>query len=513
MENVFDLVDDFYRQDEEWNTVLRQEYAENFLRTKAWQGAGDDELKKYWDYITVLCIYLGNSDNFLGDMSGEDFIDCVGWCGRNISDFTVDYGNVKGFLGAMSELYAHLQRRKVITSAAAPREAEKKLLTEDGRVGMMDEEGNFLPGYARYGQYATPDLPAKVFLNISEKLNGLLSSVRTFFAEKSYHRDIERAAFLYSGVLLSGAAAEKPGTEEYAQCFWDYFLFDYRMLARDITPLEHFYSNICAGGFSREGRVSRDIIKELLQARLVLFSVEEEGPDGMYSCRDFLTGEQYQLLLPVEEGVDTENFLFLGHIFYNKTMVMNFVRGMLIPPSVRKRLRAVLEQARDWFAVRCGGQMEWEDFIKRNPMFLRHITLIYSAYIRLEGFNYATTVREYEPAPLAGDEVCELIESMMKPYSFSSYDIRLTRQIWSDYRQLSGQQARMPEVWAAAAVKNFIDLNGVYNYDLPKISEMCFNVPQQAIRAAAETVRGRLGTALHDPRYINEEGLLLMLLS
>ena len=32
MINVFDLVEDFYAQDEEWNTVLRQKYAEDFLR-------------------------------------------------------------------------------------------------------------------------------------------------------------------------------------------------------------------------------------------------------------------------------------------------------------------------------------------------------------------------------------------------------------------------------------------------------------------------------------------------
>ena len=29
MINVFDLVEDFYAQDEEWNTVLRQKYAED----------------------------------------------------------------------------------------------------------------------------------------------------------------------------------------------------------------------------------------------------------------------------------------------------------------------------------------------------------------------------------------------------------------------------------------------------------------------------------------------------
>ena len=47
MNNVFDLVADFYGQDEEWNSVLRQSYVENFLRSKSWQGAEDKELTAY----------------------------------------------------------------------------------------------------------------------------------------------------------------------------------------------------------------------------------------------------------------------------------------------------------------------------------------------------------------------------------------------------------------------------------------------------------------------------------
>ena len=36
-DNVYDLVEDFYAHDEGWNTLLRQEYAEGFLRMEAWK--------------------------------------------------------------------------------------------------------------------------------------------------------------------------------------------------------------------------------------------------------------------------------------------------------------------------------------------------------------------------------------------------------------------------------------------------------------------------------------------
>ena len=38
MDNVYDLVEDFYGHDPGWNFLLRREYAEGFLRIEAWHG-------------------------------------------------------------------------------------------------------------------------------------------------------------------------------------------------------------------------------------------------------------------------------------------------------------------------------------------------------------------------------------------------------------------------------------------------------------------------------------------
>ena len=113
MTNVFDLIEEFYTQDEEWNSVLQQGCAEDFLRYKTWQGAKDGELVKIWDYITILCIYIGNSENFLGDMSREDFIDCVGWCCRNVSGFPATESNIAHFLDVMQEFYTYMKKKRI----------------------------------------------------------------------------------------------------------------------------------------------------------------------------------------------------------------------------------------------------------------------------------------------------------------------------------------------------------------------------------------------------------------
>ena len=159
--------------------------------------------------------------------------------------------------------------------------------------------------------------------------------------------------------------------------------------------------------------------------------------------------------------------------------------------------------------------LSWEEFVSRNAMFMRHVTLVFSAYVRMDGFNYTTNVENYLPMPIdPEDKVAQCIRQMMRPYAFAAYDIMLTQRIWSDYKaHYNNFSPRLPDVWAAGAIKNFIDANNIYNYDLAKIAEMCHNIPTSVINNCYEQIQKTLGIEEHDPRYINEEGLLLMLLS
>ena len=263
------------------------------------------------------------------------------------------------------------------------------------------------------------------------------------------------------------------------------------------------------------GPVGRDVLLELLKAELVFFSVQGRTEDGLFSCVNVFTGEDYMLMLPFDDDVKTENVVFMGHIFYNQTMVMNCLRGMQIPKSSFKRFVKVMKQAKDWVSIREQGPFDWGDFIKRYPMFVRHMSLIYSAYVKLDGFNETTTHQHYRPAPRLKDAVSDELWYAMQPYAFSAFDIKLAQQLWSDYVATTGKNVasiRRPEIWAAGVINCFVQANGVYNYKPEHISTMCNGVPMSTITRTTNEIEEKLLLEPHDPRYINEEGLLLMLL-
>ena len=82
---------------------------------------------------------------------------------------------------------------------------------------------------------------------------------------------------------------------------------DYRLMLRDMHPLEYFYRAVCCkdgGRYDADfARRNSDILEEFLSARLVIFTVQGFTDEGAYLCRDFLSNETYQLNLPLNEDL------------------------------------------------------------------------------------------------------------------------------------------------------------------------------------------------------------------
>ncbi len=515
-DNVYDMIDDFYAHDEGWNTLLRHEYAEGFLRLEAWKGKKDDDLYRVWDHLTILCLYLGSSEAFLGDMTADDFIDCVSWCGRNVSEFIPDYEGTKEFLDTCIGFFKYLKSKNAIADAGAPQKAADILL-KNNVMNIVLPNGEFDEFNIERTLNTTPDVPAKIFLNIGERLQELLEVLHNFFNKACFSLDLERAAFLYYGILTGFDNKKEEDTEVSKECFWDYFLFDYHLLRSAKRPLDFFYENTCwPDGHDYDetfARRNRDVLYELCRARLVVFKVDDVAEEGTFYCTDWLTGEKYTLGLPLEEMPDPNEDLLLGHIFYNESMIMNYVSCLKIGKVAQKRLYNTLKDCKNWYNIQVPSA-DWEMFIAENSILLRHMIFLYSALVNLNNFNYETAYKDYRPADIDyKDRVILKVRQMMEPYHFAERDIKLVLQLWADFKAKSHREIRMPEIWAAGAIFNFIKVNGVYSYSDEKIAELCHNVPVDVLRRIAKEIWINLGIEKHDPRYINEEGLLALALS
>ncbi len=516
MDNVYDLVEDFYGHDPGWNFLLRREYAEGFLRIEAWQGKTPEELYDIWDQLTMLCLYLGNTELLLGDMSADDFVDCVAWCGRNVSEFDADYEHTKYFLETCGRLYAYLQKRNVISYAGAPLEAAEKLLA-GGRMNIVNPDGSFTEAHKERTRFTVPDAANKIFLNVSERMQEIYAAMHEFFSDSRFGVDLERASVLYHGIFGNAVNESAKSREEAFNSFWDYFLLDYRLMLRDMHPLEYFYHTVCdkdSSAYDAEfAKRNSDILREFISARLVLFTVEGYGDEGAYYCRDFMTGEAYQLNLPLSEDFDTSNMLFIGHLFYNGNMLTDNVRGYKIDPVNALFLRDTLTRAYKWVSVQ-QKEPGWQWFSSAYPMVLRNMSFLYAAGIQHRNFNNYTEHTEFAAAPYSEDSaVAGLIKNIMLKNYFSVADVRLATQMWCDLQAAGADiKAYSGQVWAAGIIYAFIKLNAAYTFFDERIAKFC-GTELPLMREAAAAVCDVLNAEEHDPRYSNEEGLLAMLMS
>lgn len=516
MDNVYDLVEDFYGHDPGWNFLLRREYAEGFLRIEAWHGKTPEELYDIWDQLTMLCLYLGNTELMLGDMSADDFVDCIAWCGRNVSEFDADYEHTKYFLDTCVRLYAYLQKKNVISDAGAPLEAEEKLLA-GGKMNIVNPDGSFTDENKDRCLFTVPDASNKIFLNVNERMQEIYAAMHEFFTESRFSVDLERASVLYHGIFGNAINESAKSRQEAFNSFWDYFLLDYRLMLRDMHPLEYFYETVCSSdsryydaGFAKR---NSDILKEIISARLVLFTVEGFGEEGMYLCRDFLTNETYQLNLQLTEDIDTTDMLFIGHLFYNDNMLTENMRGYKIDNINALCLRDTLKRAYKWVSVQ-QKEPDWQWFSEYYPMVLRNMLFLYAAGIAHKNFNNYTEHTVFAAAPYSDETlVAGILKNIMLKNYFALADVRLATQMWCDLQAAGADLAAYSEtVWAACIIYTFVKLNCAYTFFDERIAGFC-GTEVAAMQKASETICEVLQIEKHDPRYSNEEGILAMLMS
>lgn len=515
MTNIYDLIADLYTDDESWNQVLHREYADEFLRREAFAGADDDELIDIWSQVMFLLVYCGNSGANIGDLSGEDFIYCLGWCQRNVGDFILNYRGVERFLSVNDRLLRFLKQKKAISDDTAAAKCRVKVLGEGEQLLIFNKDGSLPSAFLDRRLNSEPDLPMKVFVQLGQRLTDIFGLLRDHFQHPLFQHDRERAYLSFFGTEMVPDLEEHP---DLFATFWEYFTFDYHLISNNQRPLEEFYEFYKKNPRPEYGENNHSLLslmEMLLQAELLIFTVEEPVSEGWYQCRDFFTGNLMELCLPLDEGLDYTDFLCSAHVFEDGNLVTEYLRSVTIPPLARKALRNNFTQLLKWYQV-AAPQADWAEFCRANGALVLHV--IAYAGVKdtvLEAFRWTTNVRDYRPAVAKPqDEIHDFLVVLYRHLHLPYRDCRNLDRMWNDFHAVSPVVCFKEEdftYWCIALLGAYMESNDTPFFDMDQYVTSS-RYDRNKIQEKIEYIRASLQLEPFDPRYVNEEAMISMIL-
>lgn len=510
MKNVYDRVQAFYAEYLEWEPLVLQEWVEGFLRQKAWQGEDDAQLSLRWNQLAIFIRYLDHSyKEALDDIALEDYVLMVEWIAERVSGFSVSMTSVRFFFQTLLDFYHYLARRNYIQDVSALREAAKQIagneqlerITPEGLAELLRKNATTIAaGEAADAEF---DMAGRL-TQIVERLMFLLGE---YFQKPEFAEDFERALFLYSGPMLEPEEQEE---EEFWLGFWDYFLFDYRLLDSDKIPLAFF----AEAEQNKLGVEENNVLQDLLQAQFTVFYVERMVNSEWVECINLLTEERFELPLPDFEYRLLKRQLFFGHVFAQGVVMINYVSSIEMSSKLRTRIKQeVLHQQRLFQCQQPAASMT--DFLQRHAVAVRHTIHILVTLARLNVVSHRQVEvafpepRHQQPMQTT---VAVVVEQLAGTYGFSLYDKRLLQRMWQDVCQQwpVPLRIRKPMLWAAALFYAFTQMNVGRRIPLGLLANE-LQVSASSILRSVRKIETALQLQLFDARYLNEEGFVALL--
>jgi len=514
-ENVFDYINEFYTVDPEWNRFLDRKTVESFIRKESWKTHDQERLLRVWSCILSYMFYLGYSDTLPGDITPDEAIVSVGWCFRNIGEFEPQDEDVNFFLTTLCNFYKHLESLNRITHNASMAFAQKKL-SEQEHIP-IDSQGFFTGEFEEYNERGIPDLPSKVFVNISSQMNRFLNLIEGDYLEKQYPDDYRRAKNIYASVLGDGTVLtpkESAHREDARQGFLDYFCFDYKLLNTGKPLINDLYERFSKDISGKYSYAFKQTLKELTKAKLVLFTIKKEISPGVFSVVDILRQESMVLSLPMEPKSNFKNVLFCAHFFCDDGLVVNFVRGINFTKEQLSNLMEQLRKDKKYYAVRKGGRCSWSEFIDNNQLLVRNLPILIAHDIPLNA-QPEVKIEHYKPAKFPKDDFLQPVLPQIFTHDlFTPNDMKLASQIWADVQSIpvadGEEKAEDPTVLALAVSRIFVELCGVYSFRETPRGDKELIALDKDVKKVMKEIKKMLHIQKYDPRYVNEEGFLLM---
>lgn len=503
MKNVYDAVQSFYSQDAAWEDIIKYDLIEGFLRQKAWQHINDEELHEIWQELLMFGLYLAYADIALYKMTSIQAEKMLAWLERNVADFDLEHSTVRSFFSTVIDFQDYLAVRKIIEKGDDLRKGAEKIIDE----GLFDIEkiNEMMEEFFEEDFDLSLDAPTPIYLKLDEHLQELLTLLNKFYQKTNYVADFERAVFFYHGIMGWDEEDLESRKQEFWLGFWDYFLCDYHLIDNDKTPLENFYD---VGEYPKE---MAGLLKELTNAKFTVFFVKNPSNQEWLECEDLFTGKSFYLPNPTENIMELKDFLFMGHLFSENMVLVNYVMSIPASVNLRKRIKDEVNKQLKFYRYQ-EPTATWGEFLNRHAVAVRHVIEIFTTFSKL---NAVIEVNQSKKERLYFNEinypVTEKIIDGMSKGLFSFHDQQIVLRMWVDYCSFTDVRIRKPDLWAAGLVANFADLNSAFEVDYNYIADI-FEVTLKNVLIYKAKVAKVLNLNEHDLRYLNEEGFIMLLM-
>jgi len=508
MDNVYTLVKQFYLAHGRANIFVSRTRIERYLRSAAWRGRSNEDLCTDWYCIEDFLVVIQRRDDSLARLFIRiDYLALFFRYAKVHIDRRPLKHHVEDYFARMRAFLVYLDETGEYDVDIGELEADLEMFYITGRFRLPEHvEWEEIEGLT------IEDVEEDERIEMEElniQLNDLLHRIGEYFRRPAYQVDIGRAAMIYTGSLYDMNAYEHASEEEkeiFWLRFWDYFFFDYHMIATDETPIE-YYSEHEWDSLSYD---EREIICDLLAARFAVLAVTEEYEDHVV-CRDILRDEEVILPHPDIPGTLMKSILF-GHICDEGMMMLNYITAIPASKRLQRRISETLHREYELFRMQA-PDAEIDDFLEREAALVRHTIHVLSTLAQLDVLPrhaLPKIIRRTVDAHVYTEEL-SVLRTIAEKLGFSRYAQHLMCELFLDYAQTDPMRAQTPEA-LTAAIFLFAEIN---NIDLTSITELyhVFGSDQKTVRSAHERMRETVGCIPFDPRYLGEEGFVTMLYS
>lgn len=502
MGNVYSLVEEFYEENTAAGQIVPQDAVEAYLRRNAWHGADDDELKRIWSVIRLLVTYVDQLDLYsLGSLTVYDYQEIIYRYANDRADFMLAEADINKFFSATEKFYEYLQRTGNAEDYRQGLTAAKESLYEGGYFFLPDRrDGDEFYSSLEHME----EVPPETLQRLNKMLDGLLHRIDDYYKNQVFQRDMDRAVVMYAGPDYDGQESlSEEDKRGFWFGFWDFFLFDYHLIVSDDTPLRYYYEH----ERDKLSTSEQDILRDLLRSRFTVFCIEAVGEDFV-SCRDFFTGENFELPVPELALGNYKHCILYGHIHSHGVMLLNYITSLTASPKLQRRMRDVILRQFEWFKIQ-HAEAEIKDFFARNAGVVRHTLQILASYAQLNVLKSRHVTQSLPDNPEAADLFAadiDLLRRVAKHVGFSKFEIGLLVKFFTDYVTVASVE-KTDDVLITALLLKFAQINGV---DLSTQSEIfeLLGIDSKKVQTCMAEIQGTLDCEVFDPRYLTEEAFI-----